>query len=361
MNLQNSKLQMATVPVFAVLAFSMPMQQANLVQFEANTPAKASEVNQNFAAINTELGTLDTSINGINAQIADLTGANIQDGSIATADLANDAVTIAKLAPDSVDSSKIVDSTVTGSDIVDGSLTHLDVSTTGSNGPTHTVTSPFTAALFLDRTVDTQAASILLFQRVPTIGAGFFIESRVSTDPKFKVNENGDATADGTFTGGGADFAEMIRVTSGASTVEAGDVVVLDPAEPRSVLISMEANSRLVAGVYSTKPAFLGSEREWDEPDPQLAGQAFESGRIHLTRSTMADKYDEVPIAIVGIVPCKVTDEGGPIRIGDLLVTSSTSGHAMRRNDPEPGTMIGKAMEPLTAREGVIRVLMALQ
>lgn len=47
----------------------------------------------------------------------------------------------------------------------------------------------------------------------------------------------------------------------------------------------------------------------------------------------------EVPLAVVGIVPCKVTTENGPILVGDLLVTSSTPGYAMKCTDR--GKMLG--------------------
>ena len=47
----------------------------------------------------------------------------------------------------------------------------------------------------------------------------------------------------------------------------------------------------------------------------------------------MSAQTDEVPLAVIGIVPCKVTAEAGPIVAGDLLVTSSTPGHAMKATD----------------------------
>ena len=58
---------------------------------------------------------------------------------------------------------------------------------------------------------------------------------------------------------------------------------------------------------------------------------------------------DEVPLAVVGIVPCKVSAENGAIQAGDLLVTSSTPGHAMKGTDHSKmlGAVVGKALEPL--------------
>ena len=45
---------------------------------------------------------------------------------------------------------------------------------------------------------------------------------------------------------------------------------------------------------------------------------------------------------------------------GDLLVTSSTPGHAMRWSgpDPCPCALVGKALEPMTDETGLILVLL---
>ena len=56
-------------------------------------------------------------------------------------------------------------------------------------------------------------------------------------------------------------------------------------------------------------------------------------------------------------MPCKVDAGFGAIRPGDLLTTSPTPGHAMRVDDPQPGTILGKALETLEAGTGEIRVL----
>ena len=68
-------------------------------------------------------------------------------------------------------------------------------------------------------------------------------------------------------------------------------------------------------------------------------------------------------MAMVGIVPTKVTAENGPIHRGDLLVSSSTAGFAMKGTDRTRlvGAVIGKAMGPLESGTGVIEVLVTLQ
>jgi len=66
-------------------------------------------------------------------------------------------------------------------------------------------------------------------------------------------------------------------------------------------------------------------------------------------------------IAVAGRVPCKVDATYAPIEPGDLLTTSDTPGHAMKAADPQIGTILGKALEPLDSGTGVIEVLVTLQ
>ena len=181
-----------------------------------------------------------------------------------------------------------------------------------------------------------------------------FIEAQRGSDIEFRVDGDGDVFADGSYTGP-ADFAEMIRVSTGAESIEPGDVVVIDSTSSLSVRRSTNARSTRVAGIYSTRPGFVGSERTWEVPAPE-GGEA-----VALKRADMAELYDEIPVAVVGIVPCKASAENGPIAIGDLLVTSDTPGHVMRDPNAPNGTIVGKALEPLQGSTGTIKVLVTLQ
>jgi len=68
-------------------------------------------------------------------------------------------------------------------------------------------------------------------------------------------------------------------------------------------------------------------------------------------------------VALAGCTPCKVTDEGGPIRRGDLLTSASTPGHAMRaaNDEQKPGIILGKALEAHAEGEGMIDVFVMLR
>ena len=78
---------------------------------------------------------------------------------------------------------------------------------------------------------------------------------------------------------------------------------------------------------------------------------------------------DKVKVAHSGRVKVKADAEFGPISVGDLLVSSATAGYAMRSMPIEisgtsihrPGTIVGKALEPLKEGQGEILVLLTLQ
>jgi hypothetical protein len=157
-----------------------------------------------------------------------------------------------------------------------------------------------------------------------------------STAAVFRVDSAGRVSADGSFYGsqflsGSADIAEWVPVSE---LVEAGDVLELDTALPGAYRPSQTLCSTVIAGVVSSQPGAV------------LGGTASVEGMA--------------PLALSGIVPVKVTDEGGPIQPGDLLVSSSTPGYAMRwaSGDPCPCALVGKALEPMGDERGVILVLL---
>jgi trimeric autotransporter adhesin len=170
--------------------------------------------------------------------------------------------------------------------------------------------------------------------------AGNILIGAVSGVHKFRVDGTGKGYFDGGTQTGGADFAESVAVAPGANEQTPGDLLVVDPSGKRQLKLATEPYSTLVAGIYSTKPGVLATPHSMNET-----------------------VTNEVPLAIVGIVPCKVSAENGPIVPGDLLVSSSTPGHAMKGSDRSRmlGAVVGKALEPLSAGTGVIQVLVTLQ
>jgi hypothetical protein len=161
-----------------------------------------------------------------------------------------------------------------------------------------------------------------------------------------KESKSSITFADGTtqttaFTGvaPGGDYAESVDVTGERANYVPGDVLVIDPGSPGKFLKSAEPYSTSAAGIYSTKPGTVGRR----QATPRTA--------------------DEVPMAMMGIVPTHVTAENGPIRPGDLLVTSSAVGYAMKGTDRNKmlGAVIGKALGSLDSGQGVVEVIVTLQ
>jgi hypothetical protein len=155
------------------------------------------------------------------------------------------------------------------------------------------------------------------------------------------VFPNGGGTQTAAWTGVicGGDFAESVDVNGDRARYEPGDVLVLTSDGKGDVGKSSGPYSTLVAGIYSTKPGTVGR------------------------RQITEKRADEIPMAMVGIVPTKVSAENGPIRRGDLLVTASLQGYAMKGTDRNKmlGAVIGKAMGSLESGTGVIEVLVTLQ
>ncbi|WP_341841152.1 hypothetical protein [Chitinophaga caseinilytica] len=151
--------------------------------------------------------------------------------------------------------------------------------------------------------------------RISSTGRGFFNDGTVNS---------------------GADLAEAFEVEGNRDAYEPGDVMVISKRTDRMMEKSTLPYSTLVAGVYATKPGVLLTEEENPE---EISGQ--------------------VPVGVVGVIPTKVCDEGGPISRGDLLVTSSKTGYAMKA-DPDKvktGQVLGKALQELHSGTGKIKVL----
>jgi hypothetical protein len=168
-----------------------------------------------------------------------------------------------------------------------------------------------------------------------------------TTAPQEKLDVRGNIRASGRIYNQAADLAEIYFSHAALSP---GDVVSLDPDSDR-IVASPEANCGRVIGVVSTEPAVL------------LNSPVSRDGRRD-------DGSAGHPVALTGCVPCKVTDEGGPIRRGDLLTSASRPGYAMRATPVGPdgpdgtyrtGTIIGKALGPHDGGEGSVDIFVMLR
>jgi len=183
---------------------------------------------------------------------------------------------------------------------------------------------------------DYYAAERLRIDAVGNVGIG-------TSNPTAKLDVAGNVKVSGTLEGGNIrahlqDLAEWVPATTDLAP---GTVVILNPARTNEVMASVSSYDSTVAGVVSAGPGVLlghgGSSKEM--------------------------------IATTGRVKVRVDATVHPVKIGDLLVTSDKPGTAMRSQPlmlegvaiHRPGTIIGKALEPLAAGEAEILVLLSLQ
>jgi hypothetical protein len=99
--------------------------------------------------------------------------------------------------------------------------------------------------------------------------------------------------------------------------------------------------------------------------DKRVAGVVSGGGthRPGLILDYQGDNKHRASIALVGKVSCKVDATAHPIEVGDLLTTSSTEGHAQKAGSKLDafGSVIGKALKPISSGRGLIPILVALQ
>ena len=138
-----------------------------------------------------------------------------------------------------------------------------------------------------------------------------------------------------------ATYQDVAEWVAASETMSTGTVVVVGEEGNNTVTPSIRAYDTSVAGVVSANPGLL----------------------LGVASATKAK------IATTGRVRVRVDATKSPIRKGDLLVTSDRPGMAMKSEPLDfggvklhrPGTLIGKALEPLPGGEGEILVLLSLQ
>ncbi len=111
-----------------------------------------------------------------------------------------------------------------------------------------------------------------------------------------------------------ADLAEMYKVSD--LTIEAGDIVSLDPNAIAEVQKSNLDNIENVMGVVSTAPGLLMNDSRDD---------------------------NSRPIGLIGKLPVKVMTTGRSITKGDVITASTLPGIGVMRDDP--GMVVAKALE----------------
>ncbi|HYR27122.1 MAG TPA: hypothetical protein VEU30_01570, partial [Thermoanaerobaculia bacterium] len=182
-----------------------------------------------------------------------------------------------------------------------------------------------------------------LTERMRITSAGTVGIATTTPNGAYKLHVGGAGRFDGPVSGTNisAQYQDVAEWVPATDALTAGTVVIIDSVTPNTVTASKTAYDTAVAGVVSTQPGIiLGVEGP-----------------------------NKVQVATTGRVKVRADASSGPIRMGDLLVTSAIPGVVMR-SEPmivggatfhRPGTLVGKALEPLEKGSGEILVLLSLQ
>jgi hypothetical protein len=181
------------------------------------------------------------------------------------------------------------------------------------------------------------------------LNSKYYIYDATAGKTRLTIDTNGLVGVDALQINGGSDFSENFDVNpaapgaeAGATKIEAGMVVSIDPANPGKLALSARPYDRRVAGVISgaggVKPGMRMSQP-----------------------GTLAD--GQQPVALSGRVYCWVDASQGAIEPGDLLTTSNKPGFAMKATDAARahGAILGKAMTGLKEGRGLALVLVTLE
>jgi ribosomal protein L13E len=176
---------------------------------------------------------------------------------------------------------------------------------------------------------------------IEEVGNDFFTAGPPA-DRKFRVRKDGmvDCKMGFSVLPG---YAELVMTESGSPEgYTPGDVLQISDLKDRAVELANTPYSWKVAGIYVDKSGILGSNHPMGDIVP-----------------------GEIPMAVTGIVPCRVSAEvypkgNGPIKRGDILTTSATPGHAMKATQYKAGAILGKAFGELHSGKGIVDVLVNL-
>ncbi|MCA1641327.1 MAG: hypothetical protein LC785_04955 [Acidobacteria bacterium] len=163
-------------------------------------------------------------------------------------------------------------------------------------------------------------------------------------DPQAALDVVGDMRVSGNAVVAGniaAKYQDVAEWVPARQKITPGTVVILDVTRSNGVEPSHLKYDTHVAGVVSAQPGLI-------------LGEGGEG---------------QVLVATTGRVKVMVDATRHSVKIGDLLVTSDTPGSAMKsvpvrvagNRLHRPGTIIGKALEPLSGGKGEILVLLSMQ
>ena len=216
-----------------------------------------------------------------------------------------------------------------GTSVPGGHRLYVTSSATTTSGSTgyFVNSAPLGIALMAENSSTTSSDAAVLFTQKGSSGDILALDSWHGTgswDREFRFTNTGNGMCDGSWTGGGADYAEYFIKTDPSKEYEPGDVIEVS-AKGKTVESSTSEYSTKVVGVFSTNPVVIGNGSSDGAPE------------------------NSVLVGMMGVVPTKVTNMNGEIKVGDFITSSSIQGVAMKAD--KPCLIIGRALESYNSKD----------
>jgi hypothetical protein len=254
---------------------------------------------------NTSSGNFVGTLNGSGANVTAISATNISAGTLAQARLANSAVTLGSTA-----------------------LT-LGATVTTVAGLSSVTSTTFVGAL---TGAATTAGTVTTAAQPNITSVGTMSVATITTLTTSAITKSG-TNGVGNIGAVGSTFNTIFAKATSAQYADLAEMYVSDADYPpgtvvefggeHEITISSSSHSTAVAGIVSTNPSYLMNSSQSGE---------------HV-----------LPVALTGRVPCCVQ---GPVRKGDVLVSSNIPGVAQRIGmNWQPGCVLGKAMEKIESVE----------
>jgi hypothetical protein len=262
-------------------------------------------------------GNIVGTLNGSGANVTSISATNISTGTLAQARLANSAITLGS-------TTLTLGATVT---TVAGLSSVTSTTFVGALTGAATTAGTVTTAAQPNITSVGTLSSVTVTGNVTggnIITAGLVSLSSITKTGSNGVGNIGSSTS--TFNtifakATSAQYADLAEMYVSDQDYLPGTVVEFGGSY--EITITTNSHSTAVAGIVSTNPSYLMNSTQQGE---------------HV-----------LPIALTGRVPCRVQ---GPVRKGDVLVSSSTPGVAQRIGaNWQPGCILGKSMEVIDSAE----------
>ena len=161
------------------------------------------------------------------------------------------------------------------------------------------------------------------------------------------------------------DFGEVMQVEGNKNSYEIGDVISIGTEKIKKLEYESGLKDKKVKKINDSKFSDNSTcvTKSKGAYDTTIMG-VYSDRTGYILDDHMSVNDNRITVGLIGLVKCKVNNEGGAIKAGDPLVSSSKKGVAMKGTIDSFDKMraiIGKAREDFNGTEAIIEILVGVK